>query len=43
MSWHDVPVGPNLAAYNYARRTAKLATSSAEPALVDYNWTYRDP
>jgi predicted acyl esterase len=23
MSWYDVSVGPNLAAYNYVRKTAK--------------------
>ena len=31
MSWYDVSVGPNLAAYNHVRRTAR-------PEIADQQW-----
>jgi putative CocE/NonD family hydrolase len=34
MSWYDVSVGPNLAAYNYVRRTAKPEISNQQYAIV---------
>jgi len=36
MSWYDVSVGPNLALYNYVRRTAK-------PGVADQQWAIIAP
>ncbi len=34
MSWYDVSVGPNLAAYNYVRKTAKPEIGSQQYAVI---------
>jgi len=34
MSWYDVSVGPNLAAYNHVRRTAKGAVADQQYAVI---------
>src|SRR5947207_4749007 len=34
MSWYDVSVGPNLAAYNYVRRTAKGEVANQQYAVI---------
>jgi hypothetical protein len=34
MSWYDVSVGPNLAAYNYVRKTAKGAAANQQYAVI---------
>jgi uncharacterized protein len=34
MSWYDVSVGPNLAAYNHVRRTAKGAAADQQYAVI---------
>src|SRR5256884_360486 len=34
MSWYDVSVGPNLAAYNYVRRTAKGEIANQQYAVI---------
>lgn len=34
MSWYDVSVGPNLAAYNHVRRTAKGDAASQQYAVI---------
>jgi hypothetical protein len=34
MSWYDVSVGPNLAAYNFVRRTAKPEIANAQYAVI---------
>jgi putative CocE/NonD family hydrolase len=34
MSWYDVSVGPNLAAYNYVRRTAKPEIANEQYAVI---------
>ena len=34
MSWYDVSVGPNLAAYNYVRRTAKPEVANQQYAVI---------
>ncbi len=34
MSWYDVSVGPNLAAYNYVRRTARPEIASQQYAVI---------
>jgi len=34
MSWYDVSVGPNLAAYNYVRRTAKPEVADQQYAII---------
>ena len=34
MSWYDVSVGPNLAAYNHVRKTAKGAASNQQWAVI---------
>jgi uncharacterized protein len=34
MSWYDVSVGPNLAAYNYVRRTARPEIADAQYAVI---------
>ena len=34
MSWYDVSVGPNLAAYNYVRRTAKGEIANEQYAVI---------
>jgi len=34
MSWYDVSVGPNLAAYNHVRRTAKGAAANRQYAVI---------
>ena len=34
MSWYDVSVGPNLAAYNYVRRTAKAPVADQQWAII---------
>ncbi len=34
MSWYDVSVGPNLAAYNYVRSTAKGAAANQQYAVI---------
>jgi uncharacterized protein len=34
MSWYDVSVGPNLALYNHARRTAKGALADQQWAII---------
>ena len=34
MSWYDVSVGPNLAAYNYVRRTAKPEIANQQYAVI---------
>jgi putative CocE/NonD family hydrolase len=34
MSWYDVSVGPNLAAYNYVRRTAKPEIADQQYAII---------
>jgi uncharacterized protein len=34
MSWYDVSVGPNLAAYNYVRRTAKAEVADQQWAII---------
>ncbi|MGH9657714.1 MAG: CocE/NonD family hydrolase, partial [Bryobacteraceae bacterium] len=34
MSWYDVSVGPNLAAYNYVRRTARPEIASRQYAVI---------
>lgn len=34
MSWYDVSVGPNLAAYNYVRRTARPEIANQQYAII---------
>ena len=34
MSWYDVSVGPNLAAYNYVRKTAKGEAANQQYAVI---------
>lgn len=34
MSWYDVSIGPNLAAYNYVRRTATPAIADQQYAII---------
>ncbi len=34
MSWYDVSVGPNLAAYNYVRKTAKPEIAAQQYAVI---------
>src|SRR5206468_5729525 len=34
MSWYDVSVGPNLAAYNYVRKTARPEIADAQYAVI---------
>jgi putative CocE/NonD family hydrolase len=34
MSWYDVSVGPNLAAYNYVRKTAKPEIAKEQYAII---------
>jgi len=34
MAWYDVSVGPNLAAYNYVRRTARPEIASQQYAII---------
>src|SRR6266404_1288419 len=34
MSWYDVSVGPNLAAYNYVRKTAKQEIANQQYAVI---------
>ena len=34
MSWYDVSVGPNLAAYNYVRRTARTEIANQQYAVI---------
>jgi uncharacterized protein len=34
MSWYDVSVGPNLAAYNYVRRTARPEIAKQQYAII---------
>jgi hypothetical protein len=34
MSWYDVSVGPNLAAYNYVRKTAKPEIADLQYAII---------
>ena len=34
MSWYDVSIGPNLAAYNYVRRTAKPEIANEQYAVI---------
>jgi uncharacterized protein len=34
MSWYDVSMGPNLAAYNYVRRTAKPEIANQQYAVI---------
>jgi predicted acyl esterase len=34
MSWYDVSVGPNLAAYNYVRRTARPEIAAQQYAVI---------
>ncbi len=34
MSWYDVSVGPNLAAYNYVRKTAKPEIANEQYAII---------
>ena len=34
MSWYDVSVGPNLAAYNYVRKTAKAEIANEQYAVI---------
>jgi len=34
MSWYDVSIGPNLAAYNYVRRTAKPEIGKEQYAVI---------
>lgn len=34
MSWYDVSVGPNLAAYNYVRRTARPEIANEQYAII---------
>ncbi len=34
MSWYDVSVGPNLAAYNYVRKTARPEMASQQYAVI---------
>src|SRR3954454_24857651 len=34
MSWYDVSVGPNLAAYNYVRRTARPDIANQQYAII---------
>jgi putative CocE/NonD family hydrolase len=34
MTWYDVSVGPNLAAYNYVRRTAKGDAANQQYAII---------
>ena len=34
MSWYDVSIGPNLAAYNYVRRTAKSEIGNQQYAVI---------
>ncbi len=34
MSWYDVSVGPNLAAYNFVRRTAKAEIANQQYAVI---------
>lgn len=34
MSWYDVSIGPNLAAYNYVRRTAKPEIANQQYAVI---------
>jgi putative CocE/NonD family hydrolase len=34
MTWYDVSVGPNLAAYNYVRRTAKGDVANQQYAII---------
>ncbi len=34
MSWYDVSIGPNLAAYNYVRKTAKPEIANEQYATI---------
>jgi predicted acyl esterase len=34
VAWYDVSVGPNLAAYNHVRRTAKGAAANQQYAVI---------
>ena len=34
MSWYDVSIGPNLAAYNYVRKTAKPEIANQQYAII---------
>ena len=34
MSWYDVSVGPNLAAYNYVRKTARPEIADKQYAVI---------
>ena len=34
MSWYDVSVGPNLAAYNYVRKTARPEIANQQYAVI---------
>ncbi len=34
MSWHDISVGPNLAAYNYVRKTADAKFADRQYAVI---------
>src|SRR5258707_7778089 len=34
MSWYDVSIGPNLAAYNFVRRTAKPEIANQQYAVI---------
>jgi putative CocE/NonD family hydrolase len=34
MSWYDVSVGPNLAAYNYVRKTARPGVANQQYAII---------
>ena len=34
MSWYDVSVGPNLAAYNHVRKTAKAEVANQQYAVI---------
>jgi len=34
MSWYDVSIGPNLAAYNYVRKTAKPEIANEQYAII---------
>ena len=34
MSWYDVSIGPNLAAYNYVRKTARPEIANEQYAVI---------
>ncbi len=34
MTWYDISVGPNLAAYNYVRKTASPAVANEQYAII---------